>query len=168
MSPAGPVTKLQNIWVSENVVNDKTQQNVIKVGWQSIYIFSKMYLLYTTSDIPMLIDVYFSLSRKKKIVDNMSIAFARLTSIPPDMKGCVCHIVKWQIHPFISKVTIYFRMLHSNKLVFEIMGRCRETKLDLDTKYNIVMQYFIGWLTGVLFFLHLFNFTFCGTKKRYN
>ena len=23
-----------------------------------------------------------------------------------DMKGCICHFVKWQIHPFISKVTI--------------------------------------------------------------
>ena len=26
-----------------------------------------------------------------------------LTSLPLDMKGCICHFVKWQIHPFISK-----------------------------------------------------------------
>ena len=26
---------------------------------------------------------------------------------PLDMKGCICHFVKWQIHPFISKGTIY-------------------------------------------------------------
>ena len=24
-----------------------------------------------------------------------------------DMKGCICHFVKWQIHPFISKGTKY-------------------------------------------------------------
>ena len=24
-----------------------------------------------------------------------------------DMKGCICHFVKWQIHPFISKGTIH-------------------------------------------------------------
>ena len=22
---------------------------------------------------------------------------------PLDMKGCICHIVKWHIHPFLSK-----------------------------------------------------------------
>ena len=27
--------------------------------------------------------------------------------IPLDMKGCIYHFVKWQIHPFISKGTIY-------------------------------------------------------------
>ena len=26
---------------------------------------------------------------------------------PFDMKGCICHFVKWQIHPFISKETNY-------------------------------------------------------------
>ena len=26
--------------------------------------------------------------------------------IPLDMKGCICHFPKWQIHPFIFKVTI--------------------------------------------------------------
>ena len=25
---------------------------------------------------------------------------------PLDMKGCICHFTKWQIHPFISKGTI--------------------------------------------------------------
>ena len=28
--------------------------------------------------------------------------------VPLDMKGCICHLVKWQIHPFMSKVTIYW------------------------------------------------------------
>ena len=27
--------------------------------------------------------------------------------VPLEMKGCICHFTKWQIHPFISKVTIY-------------------------------------------------------------
>ena len=26
--------------------------------------------------------------------------------VPSDMKGCICHFVKWQIHPFIFKGTI--------------------------------------------------------------
>ena len=28
---------------------------------------------------------------------------------PFDMKGCICHFVKWQIHPLISKGTICYR-----------------------------------------------------------
>ena len=24
-----------------------------------------------------------------------------------DMKGCICHFLKWQIHPFIIRVTRY-------------------------------------------------------------
>ena len=27
------------------------------------------------------------------------------TPPPLDIKGCICHFTKWQIHPFISKVT---------------------------------------------------------------
>ena len=27
--------------------------------------------------------------------------------VPLDMKGCICHFVKLQIHPFISKGTKY-------------------------------------------------------------
>ena len=29
------------------------------------------------------------------------------TSSPLDMKGCICHFAKWQIHPFISKGTTW-------------------------------------------------------------
>ena len=29
-----------------------------------------------------------------------------LTHDPFDMKGCICHFTKWQIHPFISKGTL--------------------------------------------------------------
>ena len=28
-----------------------------------------------------------------------------------DMKGCICHFTKWQIHPFISKGTILFKSI---------------------------------------------------------
>ena len=28
------------------------------------------------------------------------------------MKECICHFVIWQIHPFISKGTLYFHKLH--------------------------------------------------------
>ena len=26
------------------------------------------------------------------------------------MRGCICHFTKWQIHPFISKETVYLRV----------------------------------------------------------
>ena len=28
--------------------------------------------------------------------------------VPLDMKGCICNFTKWQIHPFLSKGTIYY------------------------------------------------------------
>ena len=31
--------------------------------------------------------------------------------VPFDMEGCIFHLVKWQIHPFISKVTNYISQL---------------------------------------------------------
>ena len=30
----------------------------------------------------------------------------RRSLVTLDMKGCICHFTKWQIHPFISKVTL--------------------------------------------------------------
>ena len=32
--------------------------------------------------------------------------------VPLDMKGSICHIVKWQMHPFISKGTISPPTIH--------------------------------------------------------
>ena len=37
--------------------------------------------------------------------------------VPLDMKGCICHYVKWQTHPFISKmiilsISVEFRSKH--------------------------------------------------------
>ena len=29
----------------------------------------------------------------------------RRQTVPLDMKGCICHFTKWQIHPFVSKGT---------------------------------------------------------------
>ena len=41
----------------------------------------------------------------------MSIFFIN-QDVPLDMKGCICHFIKWQIHPFISKgTTICFSYL---------------------------------------------------------
>ena len=38
-------------------------------------------------------------------------------NVPLDMKGCICHFVKWQIHPFISKEAIN---PYSAELVFYV------------------------------------------------
>ena len=32
--------------------------------------------------------------------------FCQERIVPLDVKGCVCHFEKWQVHPFISKETI--------------------------------------------------------------
>ena len=34
-----------------------------------------------------------------------AISFLYKYIVPLDMKGCICHFIKWQIHPFISKGT---------------------------------------------------------------
>ena len=42
-----------------------------------------------------------------------------------DMKGCICHFVKWQIHPFISKgeyvlfVIVYYCLLYNTTYCFQ-------------------------------------------------
>ena len=40
----------------------------------------------------------------------------RILIVPLDMKGCICHFAKWQIHPFISEGTILYRREHSWQL----------------------------------------------------
>ena len=37
-----------------------------------------------------------------------------------DMKGCICHFVKWQIHPFISKGTI-IRLNYMKRLFYAFL-----------------------------------------------
>ena len=32
--------------------------------------------------------------------------FFKTVIVTLDMKGCICYLVKWQIHPFISKRTL--------------------------------------------------------------
>ena len=50
------------------------------------------------------------------VYDNISVLVSLLVTRSPstwskficlDMKGCICHFAKWQIHPFISKRTIW-------------------------------------------------------------
>ena len=42
-----------------------------------------------------------------------------------DMKGCICHFVKWQIHPFISKGTISTDVL-TNTHIIQTYSRTHE------------------------------------------
>ena len=35
------------------------------------------------------------------------LSFLCTNIVPLDMKGCICHFVRWQIHPFISNGTNY-------------------------------------------------------------
>ena len=46
-------------------------------------------------------------------VTSVGIAFCP----PLDIKGCICHFIKWQIHPFISDVTMLKVKLRDNLIV---------------------------------------------------
>ena len=37
--------------------------------------------------------------------------------VPLGIKGCICHFVKWQIHSFIAKVTIYATTTHLSSIM---------------------------------------------------
>ena len=40
--------------------------------------------------------------------DDCDIDYFSIYIVPLDMKGCICQFTKWQLHPFISKVTYTF------------------------------------------------------------
>ena len=42
--------------------------------------------------------------------------------VPLDIKRCICHFVKWQIHPFISKVTTCSLCLTTHFISMVILG----------------------------------------------
>ena len=47
----------------------------------------------------------------------------KTNNVPLNMRGCICHFTKWQIHPFISKWTIRgFRRKISMKLFYQLMA----------------------------------------------
>ena len=54
------------------------------------------------------------------------------------MKGCFCHFVKWQIHPFISKGTKYDYL--GNERVYSPLCKVRNTPFHVQV-YNIVYIY---------------------------
>ena len=57
--------------------------------------------------------------------------------VPLDMKGCICHFAKWQIHPFISKGTICFDSYCANVnnlYPFEVVGRDNGTQIHQKIK----------------------------------
>ena len=61
---------------------------------------------------------------------------------PLDMKGCICHFVKWQIHPFTSIGTFY---ANSVKLTCKGSGLSRPSWLYLlltQSKYSLSNLYF--------------------------
>ena len=58
---------------------------------------------------------------------------------PLDMKGCICHFVKWKLHPFISKVTkcvVSNQTNMSNFHPLEVVGCGSETQLQVGENLN--------------------------------
>ena len=43
------------------------------------------------------------------------VSFLCTNIVPLDMKGCICHFVRWQIHPFISNGTNYNGLDNQNR-----------------------------------------------------
>ena len=74
--------------------------------------------------------------------------------LPLDMKGCICHFKKWQIHPFISKGTKCFAANLTNPgFLFSVLtASCGRTCMTLFTatiidsvsfKHVILSEYII-------------------------
>ena len=40
--------------------------------------------------------------------------------VPLDVKGCICHFTKWQIHPFISKGVVYSPVIWQGKQTLHV------------------------------------------------
>ena len=61
------------------------------------------------------------------------------TPLPLDMKGCICHFVKWQIHPFLSKET-YSRTLSGSRVNINIKYDYLTQKELVKLSKNIVKK----------------------------
>ena len=63
--------------------------------------------------------------------------------VPLDKKGCICHFTKWQIHPFISKVTIcicwYITTISTVRMIYS--GNTRRWTLVVLVLGRIVFVY---------------------------
>ena len=53
--------------------------------------------------------------------------------VPLGMKGCICHFAKWQIHPFISKGTIYGEALMAKGRIISMIRCTKELKIYRDS-----------------------------------
>ena len=48
--------------------------------------------------------VFGQVPKQKNVTESDQIVLVDAQYVVPfDMKGCICHLTKWQIHPFISK-----------------------------------------------------------------
>ena len=87
--------------------------------WHSIsacHVLYCMILLYVYSYYSAINDIIRCFSRSNFLfvlfwsvpLYSQAISHRQEHTVPLDMKGCICHLAKWQIHPFISKGTIYY------------------------------------------------------------
>ena len=53
------------------------------------------------------------------------------------MKGCICHFVKWQIHPFISKVKSYYNSCH----LINLKKPCKKTQFLFSCWWVVFNKY---------------------------
>ena len=80
--------------------------------------------------------------------------FCKNHTVPLDMKGCICHLTKWQIHPFISKGTNYLlsQRLASTCYVTHWKYHCVK---DLIMHFGIMLchNYLINWYLSQIILL---------------
>ena len=73
---------------------------------------------------------------------------------PLDMRGCICHFVKCQIHPFISKGPTFWNFRRNFQLYMTSIVSIVETytpKLNYLTNFYFITNYFINF--SVIYFL---------------
>ena len=65
--------------------------------------------------------------------------------VPLDMKGCMCHFAKWQMHPFISKGTT---CIIGSWVKWPLRGVCGLMRLLIDT-FGGPENQFSQWISTV-------------------
>ena len=78
-----------------------------------------------------------SVSTKIMYKAKKSIDIIKEHIVPLDMRGCICHLVKWQIHRFISKGTICYYVL----VIFCLLMCCKACLSVADVSADTVKHH---------------------------
>ena len=105
------VYRHQILTYNDGPCSERVIQPIKFIKWRCPYrplVYKRVYLpLYKGADTPFHIG-YKGTIYSSRIGEKNTVLWAEFDHfVSFDMKGCICHFTKWQIHPFISTGTIY-------------------------------------------------------------